>query len=108
MAADVLTGEFETECKGEYEKVKPDKKRITIYVGYENQSCSMKTRESQLKLIERDLRAKKKITPLQALKDYGCLRLAARIRNLKDKGMKIKSEMIFEHPITYCQYKLQK
>ena len=68
----------------------------------------MKRTESQLKAIERDLKAKKKITPLQALRDYGCLRLAARIRNLKDKGMKIKSKMVFEYPVKYAEYRLQR
>ena len=33
------------------------------------------------------------ITPLDALREYGCMRLAARIGELKKKGWNIKSEL---------------
>ena len=36
----------------------------------------------------------RKITPLQALKMYGCFRLGARIYNLKEQGMKIITKII--------------
>lgn len=35
-----------------------------------------------------------KITPLVALKRFGCLRLGARIWDLKRDGIKIKSELV--------------
>lgn len=34
------------------------------------------------------------LTPLQALNKWGCMRLGARIWNLKQKGMKISRKMI--------------
>lgn len=34
------------------------------------------------------------ITPLEALKDCGCMRLAARIADLKREGHRIKSEKV--------------
>lgn len=40
------------------------------------------------------MRAGKPITPLVALDQFGCFRLAARIKNLKDDGHAIHSNMI--------------
>ena len=51
--------------------------------------------ESQVKLIRKHLESGKSITPLQALRQYGCLRLAARIADLKEQGMKIKTKMVY-------------
>lgn len=34
------------------------------------------------------------ITPMQALMDYGCFRLAARIRDLRDAGHEIHTEHV--------------
>lgn len=34
------------------------------------------------------------ITPLDALREFGCMRLAARISDLAKSGVQIKSEMI--------------
>lgn len=68
----------------------------------------MKRTESQVKAIKRDLKAGRKITPLQALKDYGCMRLASRIADLRAAGMRIKSKMVFAYPVKYAQYQLQK
>ena len=36
----------------------------------------------------------KPITPAQALANFGCFRLAARVRDLKDDGYQIRTEMI--------------
>lgn len=65
-------------------------------------------RESQNKLILAFLRRGKWITPLKALYDLGVYRLAARIRDLKDEGHNIKSEMVYEHPVKFARYKLIK
>ncbi len=54
------------------------------------------------------LRRGKWITPLKALYDLGIYRLAARIRDLKDQGHNIKSEMVYEHPVKFARYKLNK
>jgi hypothetical protein len=64
--------------------------------------------DSQLKAIEKDLKAGKKVTPMQALMDYGCMRLSGRIFELKAKGLKIKSEMKYAGEMRWAQYKLVK
>ena len=46
--------------------------------------------ESQNTAILRDLKAGMSITPLDALKRHGCMRLAARIHELKEAGNIIK------------------
>lgn len=48
---------------------------------------------TQAQKILRDLKRGKRITPLDALKNYGCMRLAARIYDLKFAGHKIKERM---------------
>lgn len=40
------------------------------------------------------LQSGQSITAMQALEDFGCFRLAARIKNLRDKGHLIKTEQI--------------
>jgi hypothetical protein len=50
--------------------------------------------ETQLKRIREHLNRGKKITPLEALYDYGCFRLGARINDLRREGMDIKTEII--------------
>lgn len=62
--------------------------------------------DSQLKAIEKDLKSGKRITPLQALRDYGCMRLSARIFTLKERGMKIKTKLIDVGAYRFAQYKL--
>ena len=65
-------------------------------------------RDSQNKMILTFLRRGKWITPLKALYDLGGYRLAGRIRDLKNQGHNIKSEMIYEHPVKFARYKLIK
>lgn len=48
---------------------------------------------SQNTMIAKHLRMGRKITPLDALNLYGCQRLAARIAELKQMGMKIETHM---------------
>lgn len=50
--------------------------------------------KSHCELILEDLRKGKKITPRQAMLDYGCMRLGARIYDLRKAGYDIKSKMI--------------
>lgn len=53
----------------------------------------MKVKTSrQTARIIRYLESGKTITPLQALNLFGCLRLSARIYDIRDMGYKIKSE----------------
>lgn len=68
----------------------------------------MKKLESQNKRIAKYLKSGKKISPLIALRDFGCLRLASRINDLRNDGMSIESKMIYEHPVKFAQYKLIK
>ena len=54
----------------------------------------MKERLSQKKSIREHLDKYRGITPLVALKLYGCYRLAARIKELRMEGMDIKTERV--------------
>jgi len=62
---------------------------------------------SQNKQIAEHLKAGKSITPLTALKLYGCFRLSGRIWDLKQTGMKIKTDLVTRRNKTYAEYKLQ-
>ena len=48
-----------------------------------------------------------KITPLQALNKYGCLRLAARIKELKELGHKITKKMVSRNGKTFAEYRME-
>ena len=50
--------------------------------------------ESQNKAIKAHLKKGNSINAMQALKQFGCFRLAARIKNLKDEGMDIRKIMM--------------
>lgn len=54
----------------------------------------MSSPTSQTQIILRHMQVVGAITPLEALKHYGCFRLGARIYNLKEKGYQIASELI--------------
>jgi len=64
--------------------------------------------ESQVKIVKRLLKAGKKLTPLMMLNEYGIFRLAARVNDLRNDGMTIYSEMIFERPVKFARYSLTK
>jgi ribosomal protein S8 len=55
----------------------------------------MKT-DAQLTSICKHLQTKGFITPLEALKKFGCFRLAARIFDLRDKGFIIETKIVEE------------
>ena len=46
------------------------------------------------------------ITPIEALDRFGCFRLAARIKNLRDAGYDIETERVTENDKTYARYHL--
>lgn len=48
------------------------------------------------------------ITPLDALERYGCFRLAARIRDLRDAGHNIEAEWAMKGEKRYARYRLAK
>jgi len=63
----------------------------------------MKT-ETQINILRKHLKAHKSIAPLQALNQYGIYRLAARIGELRDEGMNIKTKLIYVGPVKYAKY----
>ncbi len=64
---------------------------------------------SQNERIKQHLEEGKTITPLGALRHYGCLRLGARIYDLKHKqGMNIQSRLIHFKGHHFSEYSLQK
>ena len=50
--------------------------------------------ETQNKRIRQYLESGRKLTPLDALYQFNCFRLGARIYDLKDQGMNIETELI--------------
>ena len=48
---------------------------------------------TQAQKILRDLKRGKRITPMDALRNYSCMRLAARIYDLRFQGHNIKDRM---------------
>ena len=66
----------------------------------------MNETESQSKQILNHLQSGKVITPLEALRLYGCFRLGARIFDLKNKGYAISTEMVSENGKRFARYSL--
>lgn len=62
--------------------------------------------KSQNKLILEHLEKGKTITQFEAIQKWACLRLAARINNLKERGHKIETEMIYSNGVRFGKYKL--
>ena len=50
--------------------------------------------DSQTKKIKKHLEDGKTITAIEALNDYNCFRLSARIHDLRQQGMNIKRENV--------------
>ena len=48
------------------------------------------------------------ITAIDALKKYGCFRLAARIRDIRDMGYPIDTTMEFKDGKKYARYRWRK
>jgi len=68
---------------------------------------------NQKQKVMRHLNNYGSITPLDAFRDYGIMRLAAVIFNLKEDGNNIESEMIsssnrFGEKVNFSEYKLNK
>lgn len=64
--------------------------------------------ESQTVLIRKHLESGKTITPLEALSMYGCLRLGARIYDLRQDGLPIKTEIKRNGRKRFAEYSLLK
>ena len=70
----------------------------------------MKTLTQKDRII-RHLNDKGSITALDAMKDYGIMRLASRISELKDEGYNIRSEFVssknrYNEPVSFSKYSL--
>ena len=64
-------------------------------------------KQTQLKNILKHLESGRPINPLQALNRYGCLRLAARIYDLKnDHNLAITKTMKTTKTATFAEYRL--
>lgn len=64
------------------------------------------TNKSQSFRIYQFMRKGKGITPLQALSQFGCFRLAARIHELRGKGIKIKTTNVVRNNKQIAQYSI--
>lgn len=67
---------------------------------------------SQLDAILKHLKEYGSITPYEALQEYGCFRLGARIWDLRDLGYEINtiiesSRNRYGHVVTYARYQLK-
>jgi hypothetical protein len=63
----------------------------------------MKTQNEQIKAY---LNKGKSITPLDALNKFGCFRLAARISDLRNDGLKIVTKNVTKEGKTFASYSL--
>lgn len=59
---------------------------------------------SQNKKILHHLKSNGSITPIEALNEYGCFRLAARIKDLRDEGHNILTEIVSNDGKKYARY----
>ena len=64
-------------------------------------------KEQQTVLIARHLYEIGSLTPLQALRLYGCFRLAARIKDLRDEGFDIETEIVRRGKKRFAKYVLE-
>jgi hypothetical protein len=48
------------------------------------------------------------ITALDALKKYGCFRLAARIRDIRDMGYPVETVLEYKHGKKYARYRMNR
>ena len=70
----------------------------------------LKLREihTQKNNVLKHLESGREITPLDALEQYGCFRLAAVIWNLRDEGYKIATKTVSnKYGKTFASYKLK-
>lgn len=64
-------------------------------------------RKTQKELVLERLKEGRSITPLEALSEYGCFRLAAVICELRKDGYGIETEMVTVNGKTYASYTLE-
>lgn len=69
----------------------PSQKNLTNYKAI----CSQMSSSQTQKILKHLLRYGQ-ITSMQAINNFGCTRLAARVSDLKDKGIGIETEMVYK------------
>ena len=52
------------------------------------------TKESHCRLVLQHMKTYGSINPIEAKEQYGCMRLAARIKDLRNRGVEIDTEMV--------------
>jgi hypothetical protein len=62
---------------------------------------------TQTEMIHAHLRKGKSITPMDALRKFGCFRLAARIMELRNDGARIITVKERKNGKTFARYKLK-
>lgn len=65
-------------------------------------------RQSQNAGILQALKEGARITPMGALRRFGCFRLSARIADLKKAGHKIKTRMVSKGDKRFAEYSLER
>ena len=63
-------------------------------------------KDSSTQRLRRWILSGKSITPLQALDKFGCLRLGARIMDLRNEGYNIVTKMVEKNGKRFARYKL--
>jgi hypothetical protein len=71
-----------------------------------NKHNKMNKQPSTTKKIHAWLLRGYKLTPMQALEKWGCMRLAARIAELRKDGVDIRTTPITRNGKTFAEYKL--
>lgn len=61
---------------------------------------------NQKQQIAKYLSKGKSITPMDALKKFGCFRLAARIADLRNEGINIATKIVTKEGKSYASYRL--
>ena len=61
---------------------------------------------TQTEMIRAHLESGREITPMDALQQYGCFRLAARIKDLRDAGMPIETATEQRDGKAWAKYRL--
>lgn len=77
-----------------------------------NAALTSAATETHARLILEHLIKYGSITPIEAMAEYGCMRLGARIWDLRDDGIEIETEMVkgknrFGKAIRYAKYSLK-
>lgn len=63
--------------------------------------------DKQIDAVLRHLKERGTITPLEALQQYGCFRLAAVIHKLRGEHWPIQTELVYEDHKRYARYWLE-